>query len=117
MWKAKGRTARDLPKQRGAKKKDVEGEDCKPQQSLPIQASEPDFPRTIMPVEDVQTCRQHKISGVVHLLNDRAELSCGRSWSRNYGPHSSIFRKVDGKPFVSSVLRLSRSERHAFGPI
>ena len=37
-------------------------------------------------VEDFQRCRQHKISGVVHLLNARAELSCGRSWSRNYGP-------------------------------
>ena len=65
---------------------DVEGDDCRPQQSLPIPASEPDFPRTIMPAEDFARCRQHKISGVVHLLNDRAELSCGRSWPRNYGP-------------------------------
>ena len=65
---------------------DVEGEDCTPQQSLPVQSSEPDFPRTVMPIEDFQRCRQHKISGVVHLIDDRAELSCGRAWSRNYGP-------------------------------
>ena len=67
-----------------------------------------------MPADDFQRCRQRKISGVVHLLNDRGELSCGRSWSRNYMvPHSLIFRKVAGKPFANSVLRLSRGERHA----
>ena len=32
-------------------------------------------------------------------------------------PHSLIFRKADGKPFASSVPRLSRSESYALGPI
>ena len=36
--------------------------------------------------DKIKRCRQHKISGVVHLIDDRAELSCGRAWSRNYGP-------------------------------
>ena len=48
----------------------MEKEDCNPQKSLPVATSEPDFPRTIMPQEDFERCRQHKLSGVVHLLDD-----------------------------------------------
>ena len=65
-----------------------------------------------MPADDFQRCRQHKISGVVHLLNDRGELSCGRSWLRNYLALFD-FQESGWQTFCQQCLRLSRDERHA----
>lgn len=79
-------TAPDIIPEEVSSGSDVEKEDCNPQKSLPVASSEPDFPRTIMPQEDFERCRQHKLSGVVHLMDDAGGLSCGRTLSRNYGP-------------------------------
>ena len=103
-------TASDILPEEVSSGSDVEKEDCNPQKSLPVATSEPDFPRTIMPQEDFERCRQHKLSGVVHCWMMSEVCRVAERCQEIMDPLSLRFTRLVGKCFASSVPKLSTSE-------